>query len=144
MNIPNKKVYNFAPMGTCRVEFENGNFLFYGHMPARQSTPLSMDPKYMPTLCSHAFTAKAIHNQTANDLAMNPDLPSRVVNTDVVYRIGIYELRLEVQIFNKKVTTWLNLYFYKDPVTRRPCAGKVIFSDVDPKTLKEFYEKCLM
>ena len=144
MNIPTKKVYNFAPIGTCRVEFENGNFLFYGHLPARQVTPLLMDPKHLPTLCSYAFTAKQIHDSTAADLAINPDLPSKLVVSYVINRTGIYETRLEVQIFNKKVTTWLNLYFYKDATTRRACPGKVIFSDADPKTLREFYEKCIM
>jgi hypothetical protein len=136
----NEHVYKFSQRGICRVEYRNNEFYFYGHKP--EKLPIIVQTKDMPDLCSYITTTKDKAERANRDLEKNPGSPDQVVASCIISRVGNDEIRLEVQTYQGKVFNWLKLFSYQNGV-RMPRSGQVLFNDIDPTTLKEFYLKCV-
>ena len=132
-------VYKFSQRGICRVEYIDNEFYFYGHKADKK--PVIVQAKDMADLCAYYLTTKEKAERTYQDVLKNPNSVDEVVASCVISRVGNDEIRLEVQTYEKKVFTWLKLFCYSNGV-RQPRSGQVLFNDVDPQTLKEFYLKC--
>ena len=139
MEISTNPVYKFSQRGICRVEYINGAFYFYGHKADK--LPIVVQPRDMADLCAYINTTKEKADRTYQELLKKPDSPDETVASCIVSRVGNDEIRLEVQTYKGKVFSWLKLFCYSNGV-RSPRSGQVIFNDVDPQTLKEFYLKC--
>ena len=137
--LKSKQVYKFSQRGICRVEYIDNEFHFYGHKADKK--PVIVQAKDMADLCAYFLTTKEKAERTYQDVLKNPEYPNEVVASCVISRVGNDEIRLEVQTYDKKVFTWLKLFCYSNGV-RQPRSGQVLFNDVDPQTLKDFYLKC--
>jgi len=140
MESANKQVYKFSQRGICRVEYLNGAFHFFGHKPDK--LPIIVQPKDMPDLCAYIVTTKEKADRTYQDILKNPGKPDETVASCIISRVGNDEIRLEVQTYQDKVFNWLKLFSYSNGI-RQHRSGQVMFNDVDPQTLKEFYLKCV-
>jgi hypothetical protein len=132
-------VYKFSQRGICRVEYIDGEFYFFGHK--KDKLPIIVKPRDMADLCAYIITTKEKADRTYQELLKNPEAPDETVASCIISRIGNDEIRLEVQTYKGKVFNWLKLYSHSNGV-RTPRTGQVMFNDVDPQTLKEFYIKC--
>jgi hypothetical protein len=132
-------VYKFSQRGICRVEYKDRAFYFYGHKADK--LPIIVQDKDMPDLCSYIVTTNEKAERTYQEIVKDPKYPDEVVASCIISRVGNDEIRLEVQTYDKKVFTWLKLFSHRNG-QRQPRSGQVLFNDVDPQTLKEFYLKC--
>jgi hypothetical protein len=132
-------VYKFSQRGICRVEYIDNEFHFYGHKADKKA--VIVQARDMPDLVAYFLTTKEKAERTYKEVQKNPQYPNEVVASCVISRVGNDEIRLEVQTYDKKVFTWLKLFCYSNG-ERQPRSGQVLFNDVDPQTLKEFYLSC--
>jgi hypothetical protein len=140
MTTSSNQVYKYAQRGKCRVEYVNKEFHFHGHLPDRE--PIIVQSKDMLNLCSYALTCKDQYERTKAELVTNPNMPDSCPASFEASRSGNEAIKIEVNTFKGKVTTWLRLYTYSGSA-KGACLGCAMFSDADPQLLKDFYYKCV-
>jgi hypothetical protein len=131
-----KQVLSFLNGSACRVEAgENSTFNFFGLKPEKPC--ITVPGKYMNELCNSLFKAKEkVAITTAvqgNDIVVaSYPIFTAEDNTDIV---------LDVQTYSGNVSVWLKKFKTVNG-QRRGCPGWVIFNDMDPQILHNFFTEC--
>lgn len=139
MNFSIPQVLNFGQGTSCRVEYVNNVFNFYGLRPDKPCLPVQ--PKDMLVLSSFLLTATEKAARTRADLAQSAGFPDKVVATFPITTNGVIETVLDVQTYKGDVSIWLKTFKNVNGV-RRGLPGWVMLNDLDGETLKGFYLKC--
>jgi hypothetical protein len=142
-------------MGSCMVIFdaEQQTFTFQSYGAEKGISCYRHEAikvgKMLPTLYGYTRLAMESLEQEARRNMEEGNDPQEIegcVFAEIIQKKPIFEKRLEIQIYNQNVLTYLTLYKMKtDDGIPRPCSGSVTFREGqdDPQQLHDFIMRCM-